>query len=239
MRDSDLGDSVNGCSASMRPTDNWSRIRSTVFCHCSENPDLQIQFLPDPVQGPARVRGRHPGVHQVVDAGAEHADQFGGRATAGDGPVHDVKQGGKQPVVQGEVGAEIRERARVRLRGAQPHGPQAVRAEREGDLLLAVRRLGGPAQPGPPAAERRVVVEIARCAGSRRAPARSPRPGQGPSRSTGRAGNPAARLSSDALPKHFEHPRLSEVVRPRATAAGAVMTEGRVGPGLDDAPVGQ
>ena len=78
---------------------------------------------------------------------------------AGDGPVHDVKQGGKQPVVQGEVGAEVRERSRVRLRGAQPHGPQAVRAKHENYLLLVIRSLGRPAQPGPPAAERRVVVE--------------------------------------------------------------------------------
>ena len=119
--DSDLGGSVEAdsvCAAPlMRPTESWSRIRSTVFCHCSENPDRRSSSLPDPVQGPARVRGRHPGVHQVVDAGAEHADQFGGRATAGNGPVHHVKQGGQQPVMQGEVGEEVRERAGVWLRG--------------------------------------------------------------------------------------------------------------------------
>ncbi len=78
--------SVTGCSASMRPTDNWSRIRSTVFCHCSEKPDPRVEFLPDPVQGPARVGGRHPGMNQMIDSGAEHADQFGGRDECGQRP---------------------------------------------------------------------------------------------------------------------------------------------------------
>ena len=95
----------------------------------------------------------------MIDAGPQQADQFGGRTAAGDGPVHYVQQGGKQPIVQSEIGAEIRERSRIWLRGAEPHSSQAIRTEREDYFLLAIRGLGRPAQPGPSAAERRVAVE--------------------------------------------------------------------------------
>ena len=62
--------------------------------------------------------------------------------------------------MQSEIGAEIRERSRIWLRGAESHSSQAVRTQREDYFLLTIRRLGSPAEPGPSAAERRVAVEL-------------------------------------------------------------------------------
>ena len=102
--------------------------------------------------------GRHPGVNEMIDAGPEHADQLGGRPATGHGPVDEADEGREQPVVKSQVGAEVRQRPRVRFLGAQPHGAQPVGTQGEDHLLPVWRELSGPAQPGAAATERRVVV---------------------------------------------------------------------------------
>jgi hypothetical protein len=97
-------------------------------------------------------------MNEMIDAGPEHADQFGGRPATGHGPVYETDEGREQPVVKSQIGAEVRQRPRVRFPGEQPHRAQPVFFQGEDHLLPAWRDLSGPAQPCATAVERRIVV---------------------------------------------------------------------------------
>jgi hypothetical protein len=174
----------------------------------------------------------------MIDAGPEQADQFAGRAATGHGPVDEADEGGEQPVVQGQIGAEVRQRRWVSFVGAQPHGTQPVGAQGEDHLRPALPELGAPAQPGAAAAERRVVVQLrAPLNGGQRthvdrAEIEDPR--------VGRAVEEARhQLFLGHGSEHLEHSGLSQVVPPGTAAAGGLVLEGRVRPGLHDVAIGQ
>lgn len=194
--------------------------------------------MPYPGQGPFYVGGRHPRVNEMIDAGPEDADQFAGRPAPGHSPVNEADQRREQPVVQGEIGTEVRQRSRVRFVGAQPHGAQPVGAHGEDHLPPVFRELGGPAQPGAAAVERRVVVQL-------RAPLDR---GQRADVDRAEIEDPHARRTGEETrhqlvlghgSEHLEHSGLGQVVPPRPAAAGGFVPEGRVGPGLDDVPIRQ
>ncbi len=182
--------------------------------------------------------GRHPGMNEMIDAGPEHADQFPGWPTPGHGPVNEADQRREQPVVEGEIGADVRQRSRVGFLGAQPHGAQPVGAQGEDHLLPVFRELGGPAQPGAAAVERRVVVQL-------RAPLdRGQRADVDRAEIEGRHGGWAAEEARREVFhgrgfEHLEHSGLSQVVRPWPTSAGGLVPEGGMGSGLDDVAIGQ
>lgn len=174
----------------------------------------------------------------MIDAGPEHADQLRGRPAPGHGPVNEADQRREQPVVEGEIGTEVRQRSRVRFVGAQPHGTQPVGAHGEDHLLPVFRELGGPAQPGTSAVERRVVVQLrAPLDRGQRADVDRAEIEDLRARRTGEETRHQLVLRHGS--EHLEHSGLSQVVPPGPTAASGFVPEGRVGPGLDDVAIGQ
>jgi hypothetical protein len=174
----------------------------------------------------------------MIDAGPEHADDLGRRPAAGHGPVNEANESREQPVVKSQIGAEVRQRPRVRFLGAQPHCAQPVGTQGEDHLLPFWGDLSRPAQPGMAAVERRVVIQL------RIALYRGQRPHvycthiEGP-RIRGTVQEPGHQLFLGNGSEHFKNSGLSQVVSPGATAAGGLVPEGRVGYGLDDVAVGK
>lgn len=173
----------------------------------------------------------------MIDARPEHADQLGGRSATGHGPVNEPDEGREQPVVKSQIGAEVRQRLRVRFPGAQPDSAQSIGTHGEDHLLPVCRDLSRPAQPGAAAVERRVVVQL-------RAPLYR---GQRPDVHRTHIENPCVHRTVEESgyqlvlangSKHLKHSGLSQVVPPRATAAGGLVPDARVGPGLNDVAVG-
>jgi hypothetical protein len=181
--------------------------------------------------------GWHPGVDEVIDAGSHHPDQFSGRAAACHSPVYQVEQRREQPVVQCQVSAEVRERPRVGLVGAQPHGAQPVGAQCEDHFLPGMGRLYRPAQPGSAAPKRRVVIELA-------APLdRGQRTDVHPAEVKGAHVCRGAKEGRGQIlrgfgSEYFQYSRLSQIVAPWAAAAGRIVLEGGMSPGLDYVPIG-
>jgi hypothetical protein len=174
----------------------------------------------------------------MIDAGPEHGDQFSGRPAAGHGPVDEADESREQPVVKGQVGAEVRQRPRVSLLGEQPHRAKPVFFEGEDHLLRAWRDLSRPAQPRAAAVERRVMVQL-------RAPLQR---GQCPHVHRAHVQDPDVRGTVEEPGRqfllghgsyHLKHPGLSQIVPPGTAAAGRLVPQRRVGTGLDDVAVGQ
>jgi hypothetical protein len=174
----------------------------------------------------------------MIDAGPEYADQFGGRPATGHGPVYEADEGREQPVVQSQIGAEVRQRPGVRFPGEQPHRAQPVFFQGEDHLLPACLDLSGPAQPRAAAAERRVMVQFrAPLQGGQRANVHRAHIEDPDVRRT--VEEPGSQLLLGHGSQHLKHSGLSQVVPPGAAAAGGLMTEGRMGSGLHDVAVGQ